>query len=129
MSPTIELRDGRPFMAVGAAGGRRSSRPSCRILLEQIDRNMSLANAIDAPRASQRIGATTQAEPAFIDGRGAPGLEQLGQTFKVVDTSPLDPTVSIPRTIGQQPVSSSSATAGSPPPARSHAAAVGPDDS
>ena len=29
-----------------------------------------------------------------------PGLEALGQTFTITDTSPLDPTIKIPPTIG-----------------------------
>ena len=99
MSPTIVLRHRRPFLAVGAAGGASIITTVLQILLERIDRHMSLPDAIDAPRASQRNAATTQAEPAFLSGPDAAGLEQLGQTFTVVDTSPLDPTVSIPPTI------------------------------
>ena len=99
MSPTIVLRHGRPFLAVGAAGGASIITTVLQILLERIDRHMSLPDAIDAPRASQRNSATTQAEPAFLSGPYAAGLEQLGQTFTIVDTSPLDSTVSIPPTI------------------------------
>ena len=99
MSPTIVLRHRRPFLAVGAAGGAAIITTVLQILLERIDLHMSLPDAIDAPRASQRNGATTQAEPAFLSGPYAAGLEQLGQTFTVVDTSPLDPTVTIPPTI------------------------------
>ena len=67
---------------------------------------MTLPEAIAAPRASQRNSATTQAEPAFIDQPTTPGLEALGQTFSVTDTSPLDPTRS--QTIAPRPGSSSS---------------------
>jgi gamma-glutamyltranspeptidase/glutathione hydrolase len=99
MSPTIVMRHGRPFLAVGAAGGATIITTVLQILLERIDRHLSLPDAIDAPRASQRNGTTTQAEPAFLSGPYAAGLEQLGQTFTVVNTSPLDPTVTIPPTI------------------------------
>ena len=44
--------------------------------------------------------ATTQAEPAFIAQPTTPGLEALGQSFAVSTTSPLDPTITIPPTIG-----------------------------
>jgi gamma-glutamyltranspeptidase / glutathione hydrolase len=100
MSPTIVLRHTRPFLAVGAAGGATIITTVLQILLERIDLHMSLPDAIDAPRASQRNGATTQAEPAFLSGPYAAGLQQLGQTFTVVNTNPLDPTVSMPPTIG-----------------------------
>ena len=100
MSPTIALRHGRPFLAIGAAGGASIITTVLQILLERIDLHMSLPDSIDAPRASQRNGATTQAEPAFLSGPYAAGLEQLGQTFTVVDTNPLDPTVSMPPTVG-----------------------------
>lgn len=99
MSPTIVLHHGRPFLAVGAAGGATIITTVLQILLERIDRHMSLPDAIAAPRASQRNATTTQAEPAFLSGPYAAGLKPLGQTFTVVDTSPLDPTVSMPPTI------------------------------
>ena len=71
-----------------------------QILVNRIDLGMSLPEAIAAPRASQRNGATTQAEPAFIAQPTTPGLEALGQSFVISNTSPLDPTISIPPTIG-----------------------------
>jgi gamma-glutamyltranspeptidase / glutathione hydrolase len=100
MSPTIVLHHGRPFLAVGAAGGATIITTVLGILIDRIDRGTSLPDAIAAPRASQRNSAKTQAEPAFIALPTAPALEQLGQTFVVSDTSPLDPTITIPPTIG-----------------------------
>ena len=61
---------------------------------------MTLPQAIAAPRASQRNATVTQAEPAFIAAPTTPGLEQLGQSFAVVDTSPLDPSIKISPDIG-----------------------------
>ena len=100
MSPTIALRNGRPFVAVGAAGGATIITTVLGILVNRIDFGMTLPDAIAAPRASQRNGATTQAEPDFIAQPTTPGLEALGQTFRISDTSPLDPTIKIPSTIG-----------------------------
>jgi gamma-glutamyltranspeptidase/glutathione hydrolase len=100
MSPTIVLRHHRPFMAVGAAGGATIITTVLGILVNKIDFGMTLPDAIAAPRASQRNSATTQAEPAFLALPTTPGLEKLGQTFAVTDTSPLDPTIKIPPTIG-----------------------------
>jgi gamma-glutamyltranspeptidase / glutathione hydrolase len=99
MSPTIVLQHGRPFMAVGAAGGATIITSVLEILMDKIDFGMTLPDAIAAPRASQRNSATTQAEPAFIAQSTTPGLEALGQTFSVTDTSPLDPSIKIAPTI------------------------------
>ncbi|WP_414637293.1 gamma-glutamyltransferase [Actinophytocola sp.] len=100
MSPTIVLRHGRPFLAVGSPGGASIITTVIQILINRIDFGMPLPDAIAAPRASQRNGATSQAEPDFIALPTTPGLQALGQRFAVSDTSPLDPTIKIAPTIG-----------------------------
>jgi gamma-glutamyltranspeptidase/glutathione hydrolase len=100
MSPTIVLRHGRPFIAVGAAGGSTIITTVLQILINRIDFRMSLPAAIAAPRLSQRNATSTQAEPDFIGTPTANGLRLLGQSFSISDTSPLDPTIKIPPTIG-----------------------------
>jgi gamma-glutamyltranspeptidase / glutathione hydrolase len=100
MSPTIVLRSGRPWLAVGSPGGASIITTVLQILLDRIDFGMTLPQAIAAPRASQRNSAVTQAEPAFIAAPTTPGLEQLGQSFAIVDTSPLDPSIKISPNIG-----------------------------
>jgi gamma-glutamyltranspeptidase/glutathione hydrolase len=79
MSPTIVLHDGHPQFAVGSPGGATIITTVLQILLDRIDFGMSLPDAIAAPRASQRNGAT-QAEPAFIAQYGS-ALAPFGQTF------------------------------------------------
>jgi gamma-glutamyltranspeptidase / glutathione hydrolase len=100
MSPTIVLRSGRPWLAVGSPGGASIITTVLQILLNRIDFGMTLPQAIAAPRASQRNSAVTQAEPAFIAAPTTPGLQQLGQSFAIVDTSPLDPSITISPDIG-----------------------------
>jgi gamma-glutamyltranspeptidase / glutathione hydrolase len=100
MSPTIVLRGGRPFLAVGAAGGSTIITTVLQILINRIDFGMRLPHAIAAPRLSQRNTARTQTEPAFLGTPTAQGLGALGQSFSISDTSPLDPTITIPPTIG-----------------------------
>jgi gamma-glutamyltranspeptidase/glutathione hydrolase len=95
MSPTIVLQHGRPFLAVGSPGGASIITTVLQVLLNRIDFGMSLPRAIAAPRISQRNAATTQAEPAFLDTPEAAGLQALGQSFSVTDTSPLDPTIGV----------------------------------
>ncbi len=100
MSPTIVLKSGQPWLAVGSPGGASIITTVLQILLNRIDFGMTLPQAIAAPRASQRNSAVTQAEPAFIAASTTPGLQQLGQSFAISDTSPLDPTITISPDIG-----------------------------
>lgn len=100
MSPTIVLRNGKPFIAIGSPGGASIITTVLQILMNRLDLGMSLPDAIAAPRASQRNSATSQAEPAFIALPTTTGLEALGQQFAVSNTSPLDPSITIPSTIG-----------------------------
>lgn len=100
MSPTIVLLHGKPWLALGSPGGASIITTVLQILVNRIDFGMSLPDAIAAPRASQRNSATTQAEPDFISAPTTPGLEALGQSFAISDTSPLDPSIIIAPTIG-----------------------------
>ena len=77
MSPTILLRHGRPFLALGSPGGSTIITTVLQMLFNRIDRGMSLPRAIAAPRATQRNTETDLAEPAFLRRYGA-GLEALG---------------------------------------------------
>ncbi|MQA74151.1 MAG: gamma-glutamyltransferase [Solirubrobacterales bacterium] len=66
MAPTIVTRDGEPVLALGSPGGSTIITTVLQILLERFDLAKTLPEAITAPRASQRNGTTTSAEPAFI---------------------------------------------------------------
>ncbi|WP_461173003.1 gamma-glutamyltransferase [Arthrobacter sp. Z1-9] len=66
MSPTIVLKDGEPFLALGSPGGATIITTVLQTLINRIDLGMSISEALAAPRASQRNSATPQAEPAFI---------------------------------------------------------------
>jgi gamma-glutamyltranspeptidase/glutathione hydrolase len=67
MSPTIVLEDGEPFLALGSPGGSTIITTVTQLLLNRIDRDLTLPEAIAEPRASQRNTAAVVAEPAFID--------------------------------------------------------------
>ncbi|MEA2250192.1 MAG: gamma-glutamyltranspeptidase / glutathione hydrolase [Solirubrobacteraceae bacterium] len=66
IAPTIVLRDGRPFVAVGSPGGATIITTVLQILVNRVDFGMTLPDAIAAPRASQRNTAKTDVEPAFL---------------------------------------------------------------
>ena len=80
MSPTIVLRDGRPWLALGSPGGSTIITTVLQVLLNRIDRGMALPRAVAAPRASQRNTASVTAEQAFIDAYGDL-LEPYGHTL------------------------------------------------
>ena len=80
MSPTIVLKDGKPFVALGSPGGATIITTVLQVLVNRLDLGMTLPEAMAAPRASQRNSAGIQAEPAYHTQFG-PGLEALGHTF------------------------------------------------
>ncbi len=80
MSPTIVLKDGKPFLALGSPGGATIITTVLQILVNRLQLGMTLPEAMAAPRASQRNSAGIQAEPAFRAQYG-PQLEALGHTF------------------------------------------------
>ncbi len=50
MSPTIVLKDGRPIMSVGAAGGPTIITQSLLAIIRKLDLDMSLKEALERPR-------------------------------------------------------------------------------
>jgi gamma-glutamyltranspeptidase / glutathione hydrolase len=70
MSPTIVLRDGQPFMALGTPGGKRIFAAVTQAILNVIDHGMTLQEAVEAPRVWTQ-GAALELETAF------PNLEEL----------------------------------------------------
>ncbi|MEO5854375.1 MAG: gamma-glutamyltransferase [Nocardioides sp.] len=78
MAPTIVLRNGKPFLALGSPGGSTIITTVLQMIVNRIDLGMSVEKAIAAPRASQRNGPDTLAEQAFIDAYGA-ALTAYGQ--------------------------------------------------
>ena len=82
MSPTIVTRGGTPFLAVGSPGGSTIPGTVLEVLLERLDLGSTLTEAIARPRATQRNGATTTAEPAFINSPEGQALAaQYSHTF------------------------------------------------
>ncbi len=50
MTPTIVLKDGRPFLATGSPGGSRIITTTLQLILNVIDHDMNIAAATAAPR-------------------------------------------------------------------------------
>jgi gamma-glutamyltranspeptidase/glutathione hydrolase len=54
MSPTIVLRDGRPWIIAGTPGGSRIITAVMHTLINVIDYGMDIQEAVDAPRIHQQ---------------------------------------------------------------------------
>ncbi len=50
MSPTIVVRDGKPFLVLGAPGGPRIITSVLQVILNVIDFHLNIQDAVDAPR-------------------------------------------------------------------------------
>lgn len=80
MSPTIILKDGDPFLALGSPGGSTIITTVLQTILNRVDLGMSISDAIAAPRASQRNSVKVTAEPEFIAAYGSQ-LTPYGHQF------------------------------------------------
>ncbi|MPZ96269.1 MAG: gamma-glutamyltransferase [Propionibacteriales bacterium] len=80
MSPTIVLKDDEPWLALGSPGGSTIITTVLQMLVNRVDLEMSLPDALAAPRASQRNTVNVSAEQEFVDAYGSL-LAPLGHTF------------------------------------------------
>ncbi|AZM59074.1 MULTISPECIES: gamma-glutamyltransferase [unclassified Streptomyces] len=83
ISPTIVLdRHDRPVVALGSPGGSTIITTVLQTLTGFLDRGLPLADAIAAPRASQRNTARTDLEPGLYDSELRRSLEAIGHSFR-----------------------------------------------
>ena len=81
MSPTIVLDDGQPFLALGSPGGSTIITTVLQLLVDRLDLDATLPQAIAAPRATQRNTAATLAEAAFLS---SPEAQELATSYSHV---------------------------------------------
>ena len=81
MTPTLALKDGKPAFSIGSPGGSTIITTVLQTIVNHIDLGMPMDQAIDAPRLSQRNGATTDIEPGYADSRQAKALIARGQRW------------------------------------------------
>ena len=84
MSPTIVLdKDGAVLLVVGAAGGPRIITATTEIILNVIEHNMSLADAMRAPRLHhQSLPDTLRYEPGAFSDAVADSLRAFGHALQ-----------------------------------------------
>jgi gamma-glutamyltranspeptidase / glutathione hydrolase len=86
MTPTIVLKDGKPFLITGSPGGSRIITTVLQVIVNVIDRGMDIANAVSVPRLhNQWMPDQVFAEPGVADAV-ITALQARGD--KVVATGP-----------------------------------------
>jgi gamma-glutamyltranspeptidase/glutathione hydrolase len=80
-TPTVVLRDGRPFMALGAPGGRRIISAVLQTILNVIDFRLGMQDAVAAPRLHCE-GAVVELDLLAGD-EAIEGLRRLGHEVVV----------------------------------------------
>ncbi|WP_454457449.1 gamma-glutamyltransferase [Thauera phenylacetica] len=87
MSPTIVVKDGAPAFTIGSPGGSTIITTALQTIVNHVDLGMSLADALAAPRMSQRNGDTTLVETllGFPGSEQAKALEAKGHKWRETD--------------------------------------------
>ncbi|MFH1572384.1 MAG: gamma-glutamyltransferase [Acidobacteriota bacterium] len=85
MSPTIILKDGRPFMAIGTPGGTRIYSAVLQGIINVIDHGMNIQQAVEAPRIWTMMYGDVEVEQGFPDDAVA-ALESMGHGIRRVRT-------------------------------------------
>jgi gamma-glutamyltranspeptidase/glutathione hydrolase len=81
MTPTIVLKDGKPFLVTGSPGGSRIITTVLQVITNLIDFHMPVAEAVSAPRLHQQW----QPEDVFVEPGFAPAvLQDLQQRGHVI---------------------------------------------
>lgn len=78
MTPTVVLREGRPVLALGAAGSARIPAAILQVISYVLDRGYSLEKAVAAPRVyaeGNRIRMHTEFPPAFAEALRVRGFD------------------------------------------------------
>ncbi len=81
MSPTIVMKDGKPFMALGTPGATRIFPSVLQAIVNVIDHGMTLQEAVEAPRIWTQ-GQALEVEPGIADGVRE-GLRAMGHAVEI----------------------------------------------
>ena len=85
ISPTIVLKDGKPLLTIGTPGAGRIISTMTTLLVNIIDHNMSLQEAIEAPRFYVRDGSDSFECESRVPAEVLEGLKSLG--YPIDDSS------------------------------------------
>ncbi|MBA2302273.1 MAG: gamma-glutamyltransferase family protein [Acidobacteria bacterium] len=75
LTPTVVLKEGRPFLAIGTPGGDSQDQQILLVLLNIIDFGLDVQAAIEAPRVN-----SLHPQSSFDDHRAQPGVLEVERT-------------------------------------------------
>jgi gamma-glutamyltranspeptidase/glutathione hydrolase len=81
MSPTLAFKNGKPAFSVGSPGGSTIITTVLQTIVNHIDLGMTMSQAVDAPRLSERNNSATNIEPGYAASDAARALEKYGQRW------------------------------------------------
>ncbi|MET0322383.1 MAG: gamma-glutamyltransferase [Duganella sp.] len=81
MSPTLAFRNGKPAFSIGSPGGATIITTVLQTIFNYVDLGMTMPQAVDAPRLSERNGDATDIEPGYGARAEAKPLAQRGQRW------------------------------------------------
>jgi gamma-glutamyltranspeptidase / glutathione hydrolase len=76
LTPTVVLKDGKPFLAIGTPGGDSQDQQILQVLLNVIDFGLDVQAAIEAPRVN-----SLHPQSSFDDHRAQPGVLEVESTL------------------------------------------------
>lgn len=76
LTPSVVLKDGKPFLAIGTPGGDSQDQQILQVLLNIIDFRMDVQAAIEAPRVN-----SLHPQSSFDDHRSQPGVLEAEATL------------------------------------------------
>ena len=76
LTPTVVLKDGKPFLAIGTPGGDSQDQQILLVLLNIIDFGLDVQAAIEAPRVN-----SLHPQSSFDDHRAQPGVLEVERTL------------------------------------------------
>ena len=83
MSPTIIAKDGKPVLILGTPGGSRIITTVLQTILNVVDFQMNIQEAVDAPRIhNQWLPDVTKTEPYALSPDTRKVLESMGHQFE-----------------------------------------------
>ncbi len=85
MSPTILLKDGKPYMVTGSPGGSTIITTVTQSIINVVDFGMNMQAAVDAPRFHhQWLPDQIMVEPGYLTPATRATLESMGHAFREV---------------------------------------------
>lgn len=84
LNPVIVFKEDRPYMAIGCIGGHQQTQSLQQVLIQHIDHDLDIQEAIEAPRWSLSEEGKLHLEPALADIKD--NLETKGHSVVIGQT-------------------------------------------